>query len=400
MSKQFEAVTIPKWGIEMTHGRIVEWRCAEGASVQAGDELVDIETDKIVNSFEARESGTLARILVAEGDELAVGTLIGVIALGGHSIADLDAFIAAQSLAPQQPPQKDSVESAGSTPDAEQPLASTDVKISPALLRKLAKAGISPKAVAGTGPNGRIVKEDVDRVLAKGADVATGAELTQALTGSQQKVARALSVAQSTVPIYHLRRQLSIGNALARLKEQCPSVSGGLTILLVKALARALLQHPELNRQFQEDGIRAVGRANVALAVAREDGAVAAPVLTDVDQSSVTDLSTQLTALIGRARAGRLVAEDSQGAAITLSNLGMYEIDDFTAMVTPPQVMVLSVGQLRMQPVWDDETEHFMPQQQVTMVLGSDHRVVNGAQAAQFLQTVAAEVETAWSGEL
>ena len=293
------------------------------------------------------------------------------------------------------------MESAGSTPDAEQPLASTDVKISPALLRKLAKAGISPEAVAGTGPNGRIVKEDVDRVLAKGADVATGAELTQALTGSQQTGGSSVerrpidgAYLSFTSTALHWQR-------IGASERAVPQRVGRANDTISQSTGPGVTAAPRTQTgSFKKTVFGQWVGLTLLSAVAREDGAVAAPVLTDVDQSSVTDLSTQLTALIGRARAGRLVAEDSQGAAITLSNLGMYEIDDFTAMVTPPQVMVLSVGQLRMQPVWDDETEHFMPQQQVTMVLGSDHRVVNGAQAAQFLQTVAAEVETAWSGEL
>lgn len=396
MSKQFEAVTIPKWGIEMTHGRIVEWRCAEGAIVAAGDELVDIETDKIVNSFEARESGTLVRILVPEGEELAVGTLIGVIALADYSPSDLDQFISAQttSTSSQESTSIDAHSDSGEGAAA-QPSSSNEVKISPALLRKLSKAGISPEVVTASGPNGRILKEDVDRAIEQGAHSDTSHGVRHALNASQKKVASALSEAQSTVPIYHVRRQLRVGRALAQMKEQLSNGSGVLTALLVNAVARALDKHPTLNTQFEMDALKPVGALNVAVAVARDDGAVAAPVLTNIDQLSIVEMAEGLASLVARARAGRSVAGDVQPAAIAISNLGMYGVDDFTAMVTPPQVMVLSVGRLSVQPSWDAQTQTFVPEEQVTVTLGSDHRVVNGAQAAEFLQSLAAVIEGA-----
>ena len=395
MSKQFEAVTIPKWGIEMTHGRIVEWRCAEGATVAAGDELVDIETDKIVNSFEARESGTLVRILVPEGEELPVGTLIGVIAVADYSPSDLDQFISAQTTTSTSLQGSTGVDDPSDSGDgaAAQSTSSTNVKISPALLRKLSKAGISPELVTGSGPDGRILKEDVDRAIEQGSLGDASPVERHALNASQKKVASALSEAQSTVPIYHVRRQLRVGRALAQMKEQLPNGSGLLTALLVNAVARALARHPTLNTQFETDALKPVGALNVAVAVARDDGAVAAPVLINIDQLSIAEIAEGLSSLVTRARAGRLVAGDVQPAAIAISNLGMYGVDDFTAMVTPPQVMVLSVGRLSVQPSWDAQTQTFVPEEQVTVTLGSDHRVVNGAQAAEFLQSLAALIE-------
>jgi pyruvate dehydrogenase E2 component (dihydrolipoamide acetyltransferase) len=267
------------------------------------------------------------------------------------------------------------------------------VKISPALLRKLSKAGISPELVTGSGPDGRILKEDVDRAIEQGSLGDARPVERHALNASQKKVASALSEAQSTVPIYHVRRQLCVGRALAQMKEQLPNGSGLLTALLVNAVARALARHPTLNTQFETDALKPVGALNVAVAVARDDGAVAAPVLTNIDQLSIAEIAEGLSSLVTRARAGRLVAGDVQPAAIAISNLGMYGVDDFTAMVTPPQVMVLSVGRLSVQPSWDAQTQTFVPEEQVTVTLGSDHRVVNGAQAAEFLQSLAALIE-------
>jgi pyruvate dehydrogenase E2 component (dihydrolipoamide acetyltransferase) len=155
----------------------------------------------------------------------------------------------------------------------------------------------------------------------------------------------------------------------------------------------ALDRHRDLNVQFDGNAVKPVSGSHVALAVAREDGAVAAPVLSQV--SSLTDeaLADSITPLVERARAGRLTATDVQPAAIAVSNLGMFGVDDFTAMVTPPQVMVLSVGRVHTVPVWHEASASFVPEQRVTVVLGSDHRVVNGAQAAQFLASVAEFIE-------
>ncbi len=393
MSKLFEAVTIPKWGIEMTHGRIVEWRCAAGDAVTAGDELVDIETDKIVNSFEARASGTLARILIEAGEEHSVGTLIGVIALGDYSDEALEEFIRNHQGGSVASNSTDSAMPATAAAN-DSPATKSEVRIAPALRRKLDKAGITVAAVTGTGPGGRIVKEDVDRALAQGSTGgASDATSGQAFTAAQQKVAASLSHAQSTVPIYHVRRQIHVGPALESLRNSLPNASGLLTLLITQSVAAALDTHRELNVQFDGNAVTPVSGSHVALAVAREDGAVAAPVLTQVTSLADEALADAIAPLVERARAGRLTATDVQPAAIAVSNLGMFGVDDFTAMVTPPQVMVLSVGRVQTVPVWHEASASFVPQQRVTVVLGSDHRVVNGAQAAQFLASVAEFIE-------
>ena len=164
MSKSLDAVTIPKWGIEMTQGTIVAWHKDEGDTVQAGEEIVDIETDKIVNSFEARSSGTLVRILAEVGEELPVGYLIGVIA--SEAVADdaIEAFIAAQSGDEDAVPEEEIIAASPEVRIAKHDRASA-VRIAPALRRKLKKAGIDPEQIEGSGPEGRITKEDVDRAI-------------------------------------------------------------------------------------------------------------------------------------------------------------------------------------------------------------------------------------------
>jgi pyruvate dehydrogenase E2 component (dihydrolipoamide acetyltransferase) len=414
VAKQFEAVTIPKWGIEMTEGRIVEWRIAEGDAVAAGDELVDIETDKIVNSFEARESGTLARLVVPEGEELPVGTLIGVIALGDYTAEEVDAFIAQHTQG--EGDEKTGPDNETAVDDSSDiPAAAATANISPALRRKLAGAGIDPCTVTGSGIGGRIIKADVDRAMQAASQqppvISTEASLAavdqgitalqsvtaltggRALSSAQQKVAAQLSSAQATVPLYHIRRSLQIGPALRHLEAELPGQSGLLTLLLIRGLSAALQKQPMLNVQFKDNEMRPIEGANVAVAVAREDGAVAAPVIRSPYERPLVHVAKDLAEAITRAKAGRLTADDMAPAAVTLSNLGMFGVDEFTAMVTPPQVMVVSVGRVVREPVWDDGLQVFIPRDVIHANLGSDHRIVNGAEGAQFMRAFADAIE-------
>ena len=385
MSERLDAVTIPKWGIEMTHGTIVAWHKKVGDAVSAGEEIVDIETDKIVNSFEARTSGTLVRILAEIGAELPVGQLIGVIAPESVTEAAVDAFVAAQGAAV--------VETAVGEPDAAAVPATsvvssgTAVKISPALRRKLESAGLSAEQVAGTGPGGRIVKEDVDRALADPSSASETAS-SKPLSAQQSTVARKLSNAQSTVPLYHVSFDVDVEAALASLAEGPQDAAGTINDLIIVAVQHALEGQPELNKAFDGERITAIAGQPVGLAVATENHVVFAPVVQTTVETPFVELVAQTRDLIGRTRAGQIRAEDAVPAAITISNLGMYGVSAFTAMVTPPQVMVLSVGAIRRVPAFDAQGA-VVAQSIMTLTLGSDHRVINGAQAATFLSAIA-----------
>ena len=369
----------------MTHCTIVAWHKKVGDTVSAGEEIVDIETDKIVNSFEARTSGTLVRILAEIGAELPVGQLIGVIAPESVTEAAVDAFVAAQGAAV--------VETAVGEPDAAAVPATsvvssgTAVKISPALRRKLESAGLSAEQVAGTGPGGRIVKEDVDRAL---ADPSSASETASGkpLSAQQSTVARKLSNAQSTVPLYHVSFDVDVEAALASLAEGPQDAAGTINDLIIVAVQHALEGQPELNKAFDGERITAIAGQPVGLAVATENHVVFAPVVQTTVETPFVELVAQTRDLIGRTRAGQIRAEDAVPAAITISNLGMYGVSAFTAMVTPPQVMVLSVGAIRRVPAFDAQGA-LVAQSIMTLTLGSDHRVINGAQAATFLGAIA-----------
>ena len=383
MSSPLDAVTIPKWGIEMTHGTIVAWHKSVGDTVTAGEEIVDIETDKIVNSFEARTSGTLVRILAEVGDELPVGQLIGVIAADSVSDEELEAFVAAQHG--DAASNVATAETVAPAPAIEADVAPS-VRIAPALRRKLQQAGIDPANVTPTGPHGRIVKADVDRALGQGESAAGGG---QPLSSQQATVARKLSQAQSSLPLYHVTMDVDAGAALS-------AVSGGASLndAIIAAVQRALLAHPELNQTFDGERLTAVDGQAVAVAVATDENIVLAPVIRTPAGASLDELSREAKDVIQRARSGRLASADQSPAAITVSNLGMYGVSSFTAMVTPPQIMVLSVGAVRRVPVFN-EADEVVACSVMTLTLGSDHRVVNGAQAASFLATIRSELEAA-----
>ena len=386
MSEALDAVTIPKWGIEMTHGTIVAWHKSVGDAVKAGEDIVDIETDKIVNSFEARSSGTLVRLLAGVGDELPVGHLIGVIA--SEAVADeaIDAFVAAQSGGGDAAP---AVEKTLTDTEAAAPsgAGAATVRIAPALRRKLDAAGIDPSQITGTGPGGRIVKADVDLAIERGATPATPTSGGQPLSSQQATVARKLSQAQSTLPLYHVSMDAQVDEALAMLPN-----GASVNDLIIAAVQRALVAHPELNQTFDGERLTAVGGQPVGVAVATDANVVLAPVVQTAADAGLEELASHSRELISRARGGQMTASDQTPAAITVSNLGMYGVTAFTAMVTPPQVMVLSVGAVQRIPVFN-EADEVVARSVITLTLGSDHRVVNGAQAAAFLKTVVAKLE-------
>lgn len=386
MSEGLDAVTIPKWGIEMTHGTIVAWHKKVGDAVAAGEDIVDIETDKIVNSFEARTSGTLVRILAEVGAELPVGQLIGVIAPESVTEAVVDAFVAAQVAVADETGAGEP--EAAALPTTSVASADTAAKISPALRRKLENAGISAQQVTGTGPGGRIVKEDVDRALAHPSAASETQAAGKPLSSQQATVARKLSHAQSTLPLYHVSLDVDVGAAMASLTAAPQDAAGTINDLIIVAVQHALVGQPELNKTFDGERITSIAGQPVGLAVATEDHVVFAPVVQTTVETPFAELVGQTRDLIGRARAGQIKAEDVVPAAITISNLGMYGVKAFTAMVTPPQVMVLSVGAIRRVPAFDSEGA-VVAQSIMTLTLGSDHRVINGAQAATFLGVIA-----------
>ncbi|MEE4174953.1 MAG: dihydrolipoamide acetyltransferase family protein [Xanthomonadales bacterium] len=396
-------VTIPKWGIEMQEGTVTGWHVAVGESVRKGDELIDIESDKIVNTMEAPAGGVLHRILAEADSTLKVGQLLGVIAPADTSSDDIDAFI--QAFVPAdagfgidddetpgsamsggketaKPPVASPPAATESANPADSPMG--EIKASP-IARRLAKQlGVDLSTIRPTGRGGRISREDVEAAAAGSApDEAGRSADVEPLSSRELTAARRLVASKQDIPHFYLQRDLDMRAALAaKEREGVP-----LTALLLKAVAAALEQRPRLNAHL--DGEHRVPQAGVSINVAVDtpEGLVA-PRLDAVASSTVGDLSSRLKALAQRARDRQLSPTDLAPGGITVSNLGMFGITEFTAIINPPQVAILAVGRLR--PL--DLGEGAVPA--MTVTLSCDHRAIDGAEGARFLAALQDALDT------
>lgn len=384
MADTLYPITVPKWGIEMQEGTITGWQVALGAEVAKGDELIDIETDKIVNTMEAPVSGTVCRQLVGEGETLKVGELLGVIATGEASDADIDAFVADFKPADASFGIDDSGDSPAPAESAvaEAPAASPpsgEVRVSPIARRLAKKLGVDLADVTGTGRNGRISKEDVERAAATAAPAAATAATP--LTSRRQTIARRLVAAKQEVPHYYVSRRVDMRAALAA-KRDGVSVNA----IIMHAVAKAMAAEPLLNSHLSDEGLIARDSVDINMAVDTEQGLVA-PLLRDVQTMDLEALTAASRDLAERARGNVLDKADLDIGGFTVSNLGILGVDEFTAIITPPQTGILAVGALAETPVATDGGVSVRPQ--MTVTLSADHRVVDGADAARFLASLA-----------
>lgn len=393
-------VTMPKWGIEMQEGTITAWNVELGRRVEKGDPLLDVETEKIVNSVESPASGVLRRILAEQGDTQPVGALIAVLAEADTSDAEIDAFIrdfkpADASFEPE-PAAVATTTAAAATAPAGTPTPSAEAgegesRVSPIARRLAEKLGIDLSQVTGTGRNGRISKEDVEAYAAQlsaAAPAATGAgpaepTARERLTSMRATIARRLSDSKREIPHYRLVADLDAEALLAR---RARLVAAGQRIsindLLLHAIARTLVDHPRLNAQYTGDELLQFASVDLAVAVATPGGLVT-PIVRRAETRSVEQLAADVRELADRARSGRLARDDIAGGTFTVSNLGMFGVRQFDAIINPPQVAILAVGALEQRPVVRDGA--LAVGQRLTVTLSSDHRVVDGAMAAAFL---------------
>jgi pyruvate dehydrogenase E2 component (dihydrolipoamide acetyltransferase) len=387
------AITIPKWGIEMERGTISEWRVAVGESVAKGDPLVDIETDKIVNSFEATEPGMLVRIIAQEGDELKVGTLIGVMATGPVTDAEVDAFVAAAAARSAPAPAAPAAAAARTAPEAAAVTAAAaapavtgaNTRITPALRRKAERLGIDVRTIPATGLYSRILRDDIERAAAQRA----GSGAVRNLSGAQKVIAERMVMAKQTIPHFHLHRDCPMDQALAALARHRQDGLSTLTInhLLLNAVAQALGKHPSLNLNVRGGSVETLNTIDVALAVDTGE-TLLTPVIRDIGAATLAQIAEAAGNAVERCKKGGISSADLQGGAVTVSNLGMLGVTSFTAIINPPQVMILAVGALQERLVMRDGSpavERFC-----ALTLGCDHRVINGAAGARFLADVCA----------
>ena len=412
MSQMIFPITMPKWGIEMQQGTITEWHAAPGGALAKGAPLLDVETEKIVNSVEAPVAGTLRRIVAETGSTEAVGALIAVFADAAVSDAEIDAFIAGFKPADASFDHADApaVPAApAETASAADAAADGEARISPIARRLAERLGVDITQVKGTGRNGRVSKEDVEAyaasigVQAGGTAAAAPAVAPTAaagdgvvrekMTSMRATIARRLLESKQGIPHYRLAADVDLTALLARraaLRAAGTEVS--VNDLLVRACALTLVKHPAVNAQLQGDEVHKFPHADIAVAVAT-DGGLVTPIVRSADTKSAAQIGAETGDLAARARSGKLTREEITGGTFTLSNLGMFGIDRFDAIINPPQVAILAVGAGADRVIARGGS--VVVAKVATLTLSCDHRVVDGAIGAQFLQALRQTIESA-----
>jgi pyruvate dehydrogenase E2 component (dihydrolipoamide acetyltransferase) len=396
-------VKLPRLGQGMESGTIVKWLKAEGEPVQKGEPLYELDTDKVTQEVEAEASGVLLKIAVQEG-EVEVGRTIGVIGEEGEAVADApsgDANGDAPAPEKQEKPEKEKPAEPKAQAEPEQAAAATTngrVKASPLARRIARERGIELSAISGTGPEGRIVAEDVEKAQAGAAAPAAAASApsgeveSRPLSNVRKTIARRLTQAW-TVPAFQLTVSADMTRAnelVQKQRELNPDVRITITDVLTKVSAHALMRHRDMNVQFSDDALLVFPSADVGIAVAAPQGLVV-PVVRGAERLTIAQIAEVRADLVGRARDAKLRTEDLEGGTFTISNLGMYDIDQFIAVLNPPQASILAVGSTHDQVVPRDGDLLVLPL--MTMTLTCDHRAVDGATGAEFLKTHKAVLE-------
>jgi pyruvate dehydrogenase E2 component (dihydrolipoamide acetyltransferase) len=399
----------------MEAGTVVKWLKSEGDAVEKGELLYELDTDKVTQEVEAEASGVLLKIAVTEG-EVPVGTTLAFIGEAGEQVEaepPREEAPAAEPQAPAPAPEPDLPPAAAVAPADRD--GGERIKASPLARRLAREQGIDLAAIAGTGPEGRIVAEDVERATAGAAPappptpaapapvepapavtrehVPVGDDVERVpLTSVRRTIARRLTEAWQ-IPVYQLVLSAdmdAVDQVLTRRKELNPEEHVTVTDVLVKVCAAALMRHREVNVQFTEEELLVFPYANVGIAVATDRGLVV-PVIRNAEHLSLAEVSAARADIVKRAREGALRHEDLDGGTFTISNLGMFGLDQFTAVLNPPQAAILAVGASAERPVVREG--QIVARPMMTMTLSCDHRAVDGAPAAAFLETVKAMLE-------
>jgi pyruvate dehydrogenase E2 component (dihydrolipoamide acetyltransferase) len=398
-------VILPRLGQGMESGTIVRWLKSEGEAVEKGEPLFELDTDKVTQEVEAEAAGVLLKIAISEG-EVPVGQTVAFIGAEGEDLPDVatesgptpasNTVLQGQVAEPAEPQ--------GAQGEPEPVAATTNgrIKASPLARRIARERGIELAGIRGTGPDGRIVAEDVERAEAGApipasntvlqAPVAAGEVERVPLSNVRKTIARRLTEAWQ-IPVFQLEASADMTrvNALvARLRERDPERRVTVTDVLTKLCAQALTRHREVNAEFTEDAILLHPSANVGLAVAAPQGLVV-PVIRGAERLSLAEIAAVRADLVGRARDNKLRAEDLEGGTFTISNLGMYAVERFTAVLNPPQAAIVAVGATEERVVSVGGETAVRPM--VTLTATFDHRAVDGAPAAAFLQTLKESLE-------
>lgn len=374
-------VIMPKFGLTMQEGRIQEWFKAEGDPVAVGDKLFEVETEKVLYEVEASVAGTLARIVHPVEAVVPCSGVVAVIALPGEDAA----VVAAAAVARAGSPAKASADGPRLSAAAPALVPGPPAPVTPAARKFARERGIDLAGLTGSGPGGRITREDVEAFWVSAPAAATDAARTEPLRGMRKTIADRMLASLRTTAQLTITTEADAGALVARRERLRTDFSLTYTDLLIEAVARALREHPRLNATSTGDSVTVHDAIHVGVAIARDDGLVVG-VMRDADRLPLQTLAATARQLAERARAGTLDLDDVTGATFTISNLGSFGVDAFTPILHPPQVGILGVGRVVEKPVVRDGQIVVRP----TMVLSLtfDHRVVDGAPAARFLQRI------------
>ena len=413
---------MPKLSPTMEEGQISRWLKKEGDKVSMGEPLAEIDTDKATMEMQALANGVLRKILINEGQAAPLGQTIAVIAEPDEDIASLLAEAPAsapkqeepkQEQQPAPPPQPQAKAAAAGTAqpantvaNGRQPQAASSdsgrMIVSPLAARMAAEAGIDLRSLQGSGPGGRIIKRDIEAAISQPKpapayprSVEPGQFPQAAASGYRDEpaseirktIAKRLVTSLGPVPHFFLTTEIEMDRA-AEMRKGINALDPDLKIsindIIIKVAAAALIQHPEVNASYQEKFVRYYERADIGVAVAIPDGLIT-PVIRSADQKPLSEIAYQVRELAERARSRKLKPEEYTGASFSISNLGMFGIDEFTAVINPPEGAILAVGAMSAKPVVRDN--EIVIRQIMRVTMSCDHRVIDGATGAKFLQT-------------
>lgn len=398
-------IKMPRLSDTMEEGGIASWLKQEGDAVEEGEALVEIETDKATMEYQAPESGHLLQILITAGQSAALGTPIAVLGDKGEQIDEAllkdTSKVEKPSQAKQpaeQTQQPTPAQATQPTPTQEEAPTPTSgrIKASPLARRLAAERGLKLENVRGSGPQGRIVARDIDAAGDMSAVVTLRAPTRVALSQMRKTIAKRLQQAKHDIPHYYLKSSANVGQLLQSRQKLNATLSPEQKISFNDIIAfitiKALLQHPQVNSAW-DNGQTIIQHhtVNLALAVALPEGLIT-PVIESSERLGLTALSTASKALVEKAKRGRLSPDEYRGGTFTISNLGMYGIEEFSAIINPPQAAILAVGAARAVPQVLDGGQLGM-QQRVALTLSCDHRLIDGAVGAQFLATLVSYLE-------
>jgi pyruvate dehydrogenase E2 component (dihydrolipoamide acetyltransferase) len=403
-------VVMPKLGLTMEKGTVGAWLVAEGETVQKGQALLEVITDKVTMEVEAQANGVLKKILVGEGIEVDVSTPIGMIADAGEDIEGLVSTVPAPKTTATSASIKTALET--KTPP-EVPIQKATQsrpphRASPKARKIAAERGIELQSISGTGPGGRILsadllaqaqpdthqaQPDVQVTTATSRPDETGTDDFVALTRPQQITAQRLTESYQQRPHIHLSMEVSaVWLEQFRHGYKLEGHKVSYNDLIVKATAKALKEQPRINSMLEGQGLRLHKEVNIGIAVDTPKGLMV-PVLHQADSKEVVEIAAVTAALVDRARQGQLAPDDMMGGTFTISNLGMFGVSQFTAIINPPQVAILAVGGVEKRVV-ALENDAMAVRPMLTLNLAADHRAIDGAVAARFLQRLRQIIET------